>query len=126
MRESLVFLLVCFVNDLLVPSFVGKKCFVEISDWTVDFCKFISIYGFYLHLDYFKILEQNVSEFMVEMIDINDVLECGRLKKGVIFTEGQRITADAVVIVARQKIPGLCFIIDGETTGTEDFHLLFD
>ena len=45
---------------------------------TVNFCEFINIYGFHLHFDHFKILEDNVPELMVEMVNINNVLECCR------------------------------------------------
>ena len=65
-------------------------------------------------------------EFMVKMVDIDDVLECGRFVENVTFAEYQGISADAVVIVAQQKIPCLCFIIDCEAVGAENIQLFFN
>ncbi len=99
---------------------------VKIADRTANFCEFISIYGFHLHFDHFKILENDVPEFMVKAININNILKCSRFGKDIIFTESQRIAADSVVIIVQQKIFCLGFIIDGETAGTEDFQLFFN
>ena len=46
--------MLCFGDDLFVFGFVGKKVMVKIVGRTVDFCKFINIYGVHLHFDYFK------------------------------------------------------------------------
>ena len=56
MGEPAHFLLLCFGDDFLVFGFVGKKVKVKIADRSVNFCEFISIYGFHLHFDRFKIL----------------------------------------------------------------------
>ena len=65
-------------------------------------------------------------EFVVKVININNILECSRFGKDVMFTEGQRIAADPVVIIVQQEIFCLGFIIYGETVGTEDFQLFFN
>ena len=65
-------------------------------------------------------LEDDVPEFMVEMVNVNNVLECCRLGKDIIFTEGQRIAADPVVVIAEQEIFCLGLVADGETAGTEN------
>lgn len=126
MGKPLYFLLFCLDDDLFVFGFVGKKAVVEVTGRAVDFCKFISIYGFHLHFDHFKILEDDVPEFMVEMVNVNNVLECCRLGKDIIFTESQRIAADPVVVIAEQEIFCLGLVADGEAAGTEDLQLFFD
>ncbi len=37
-------------------GFAGKKVKVKIVKGSVNLCELISIYGFHLHFDYFKIL----------------------------------------------------------------------
>ena len=123
--EAAVFLLLCFGNDLFVFGLIGKKAVVKVVGRAMNLCKFISIYGFHLHFDHFKILEDDVPEFMVEMVNVNNVLECCRLGKDIIFTEGQRIAADPVVVIAEQEIFCLGLVADGETAGTENLQLFF-
>lgn len=63
---------------------------------------------------------------MSDMVNVNNVLECCRLGKDIIFTEGQRIAADPVVVIAEQEIFCLGLVADGEAAGTEDLQLFFD
>lgn len=126
MGKPLYFLLFRFGDDLLVFGLIGKKAVVKVAGRTMNLCKFISIYGFHLHFDHFKILKDDVFELMVEMVNVNNVLECCRLGKDIIFTEGQRIAADPVVVIAEQEIFCLGLIVNGETAGTENFQLFFD
>lgn len=77
----------------------GNKTVVEIAGRAVDCCKFISIYGFHLHFDHFKILEDDVPEFMVEMVNVNNVLECRRLGKDIIITEDLQLFFDCLKIL---------------------------
>lgn len=126
MGKPLCFLLLCFCDDLLVFGLIGKKAVVKVAGRAMNLCKFISIYGFHLHFDHFKILEDDVFELMVEMVNVNNVLECCRLGKDIIFTEGQRIATDPVIVIAEQEIFCLRLIVDGEAAGTENFQLFFD
>lgn len=66
-------------------GFIGKKVMIKIAGRTVNFCEFINIYGFHLHFNDFKILEDDVPELMVEVININNIMECCRFEKDVIF-----------------------------------------
>lgn len=107
----------CFSENLFVFGLIGKKVIVKVAGRTVDFCEFINIYRFHLYFNHFKILEDDVFELMVEMVNINNVLECCRFEKDIIIAEGQRITADPVVVIAEQKIFCQGLIVDGEPTG---------
>ena len=60
------------------------------------------------------------------LININNILERCRSGKDIIFTKGQRIAADPVVIIMEQKIFCQRLIIDDESTGTEDLQLFFN
>ncbi len=48
-----------------------------------------------------------MTELMVEIVNVFDILERGRLRKNIVLAERQRIAADTVIIVPQQKI--LCF-----------------
>lgn len=79
----------------------------------MDFCKFIDVYGFHLHFNHFQILKEDMSELMVTIVYINNILECCGFGKDVVFTKSQRIATDTVIIVVKQKFFRLEFIADG-------------
>ena len=114
MSQPLPFLLVSFVNDLLMFCLIGEICGIQITQRPIHFCKFIGIDGFHLYLNGFDMAQDDMTELVVEIINVLDVLERGRLRKNIVLAERQRIAADTVIIVPQQKI--LCFgiIFDGK------------
>lgn len=50
-------------------------------------------------------------EFMVEVIDVNNVLEGCVLGEGIIPAECQRVAADTIIIVVQKEF--LCFFVIG-------------
>jgi hypothetical protein len=55
-----------------------------------------------------------MTELMVEIVNVLDILERGRLRKNIVLAERQRIAADTVIIVPQQKILCFGFILDGK------------
>ena len=55
-----------------------------------------------------------MTELMVEIVNVLDILERGRLRKNIGLAERQRIAADTVIIVPQQKILCFGFILDGK------------
>lgn len=115
MSQPLPFLLVGFVNDFFMFCLVGEVCGIQITQRPIHFCEFIGIDGLHLHLDGFDVVQDDMTELMVEIVNIFDVLECGRLRKNIILAERQRIAADTIIIVPQQKIFCFGFIFDGKT-----------
>lgn len=68
-------------------------------------------------------MQDDVPEFVVEIVNVFNILECGRLRKNVIFAKGQGITADAVIIMPKQKVLRFGFIIDHKAARTEQLNL---
>jgi len=64
-----------------------------------------------------------MTELVVEIVNVLDILERGRLRKNIVLAERQRIAADTVIIVPQQKI--LCFglIFDGKAARTKNLDL---
>lgn len=59
-------------------------------------------------------VQDDMTELMVEIVNVFDILERGRLRKNIVLAERQRIAADTVIIVPQQKILCFGFILDGK------------
>ena len=59
-------------------------------------------------------VQNDVTELVVEIVNVLDILERGRLRKNIVLAERQRIAADTVIIVPQQKILCFGFILDGK------------
>lgn len=70
--------------------------------------------GLYLYLNGFDVVQDDMTELMVEIVNVFDILERGRLCKNIVLAERQRIAADTVIIVPQQKILCFGFILDGK------------
>lgn len=53
-----------------------------------------------------------MTELMVEIVNVFDILERGRLRENIVLAERQRIAADTVIIVPQQKILCFGFVLD--------------
>lgn len=72
------------------------------------------MHGLYLYLNGFDMVQDDMTELMVEIVNVFDILERGRLRKNIVLAERQRIAADTVIIVPQQKILCFGFILDGK------------
>ena len=75
---------------------------------------------FYLYLNGFDMVQDDMTELMVEIVNVFDILERGRLRKNIVLAERQRIAADTVIIVPQQKILCFGFILDGKADVNEE------
>ena len=114
MSQPLPFLLVGLVDDLFMFCLVGEICGIQITQRPIHLCKFIGIDGLYLYLNGFDMVQDDMTELMVEIVNVFDILERGRLRKNIVLAERQRIAADTVIIVPQQKILCFGFILDGK------------
>ena len=114
MGQPLPLLLVGFVDDFFMFCLIGEICGIQITQRPIHFCKFIGIDGLYLYLDGFDMVQDDMTELMVEIVNVFDILERGRLRKNIVLAERQRIAADTVIIVPQQKILCFGFILDGK------------
>ena len=87
MSQPLPFLLVGLVDDLFMFCLVGEICGIQITQRPIHLCKFIGIDRLHLHLNSFDVVQDDMAELMVEVVNIFDVLECGRLRKNIILAE---------------------------------------
>lgn len=93
---------------------IGKVIGIQITQRPIYLCKFIGIDGLHLHLNGFDMVQDDMTELVVEIVNVLDILERGRLRKNIILAERQRIAADTVIIVPQQKILCFGFILDSK------------
>ena len=78
---------------------IGEICGIQIAQRPIHFCKFIGIDGLYLYLNGFDMVQDDMTELVVEIVNVLDILERGRLRKTIVLAERKRIAADTVIIV---------------------------
>ena len=69
-------------------------------------------------------VQDDVTELVVEIVNVLDILERGRLRKNIVLTERQGVAADTIIIVPQQKILCFGFIFDGKAAWTKNLDLL--
>lgn len=104
MRKPRSFLLFRFIHDFLMLRSVGKMTGIQIAAGAVSLCEFIGVHSLYSNLDALQVLEQNVPQFMIEVIYVHNVLKSRSWIEHIMRTERQRIATDAIVVIPEKEV----------------------
>lgn len=94
-----LFQLLRLAQNGTVLVLVRKQSCIQVTCGWIALGKLICIDRFHSHLYVVHIFQKNMAEVIVKLINVNDVLKAHRRIKPIVFSQGEGIATDTIVII---------------------------